>query len=331
LLASAETAPSVLFGLFDVLSTAGIAFDEMVCGEPGAPVVDVRIVAAERAPFRCTGGILVEPAAALDAVTATDVAIVCDMYVPVTCSPRGRYPREAEWVRRMHAGGAIVASVCSGSLMLADSGLLDGMATASHWAYEAMFREHFPKVTLRRQDVLTICGAGERIVTAGGVASWQDLAIYLIARLCGQRHAIAASKVHLLSTHDEGQLPYAAMPQRIQRSDAVIRDCQLWLAENYACSNPVSRMITRARLNPRTFARRFLAATGYSPMAYVHALRIEEAKQRLECAEASVEDVGCQVGYEDPAYFRRLFKRETGLTPAAYRRKFTGILRGTRP
>ena len=82
----------------------------------------------------------------------------------------------------------------------------------------------------------------------------------------------------------------------------------------------------RRRLKPRTFARRFRSATGYLPMDYVHALRIEEAKQLIETENAGIDDIGLEVGYEDPTFFRRLFKRRAGLTPAAYRRKFTGML-----
>jgi transcriptional regulator GlxA family with amidase domain len=325
LLASRATSPSTLFGLYDVLSTAGIAFDELVSGRPGPPVLDVRIVAATCEPFRCVWDVLVEPACAIEDVAQIDAAVVCDMYIPVAESPRGRYPIETRWLRRMYEAGAIVSSVCSGSLVLADAGLLDGMETASHWAYRDMFREYFPQVTLREQDVLTISGEDSRIVTAGGVASWQDLALYLIARLCGQRHAIDAAKVHLLSSHDEGQLPYAALGLRPQKADAVIRECQLWIADNYICANPVSQMVERSGLNPRTFARRFIAASGYPPMEYVHSLRVEEAKQILETETLSVDEVGHHVGYEDPAYFHRLFKRKVGLTPARYRRKFAGI------
>jgi len=325
LLASRETAPSILFGLYDVLSTAGISFEELVSGDPGTPVLDVRIVAATAEPFRCVWDVLVEPACAIDDVARADAAVVCDMYVPVTESPINRYPAEVRWLRRMYERDAIVSSVCSGSLVLADSGLLDGMDTASHWAYRDMFREYFPRVTLRGQDILTIRGQDSRIVTAGGVASWQDLALYLIARLCGQRHAIDTAKVHLLSSHDEGQLPYAAGGLRPQKADAVIRDCQEWIADNYTLTNPVSQMVERSGLNPRTFARRFIAATGYPPMEYVHSLRIEEAKQILETEDRSVDQVGHDVGYDDPAYFHRLFKRKAGLTPARYRRKFAGI------
>jgi len=103
-------------------------------------------------------------------------------------------------------------------------------------------------------------------------------------------------------------------------------DCQKWIADNYTTANPVTAMTERSQLKPRTFARRFKAATGYLPMDYVHALRIEEAKQLLENTGGGAEDVGFRVGYEDPTFFRRLFRRKVGLTPAVFRRKFTKIL-----
>jgi transcriptional regulator GlxA family with amidase domain len=106
----------------------------------------------------------------------------------------------------------------------------------------------------------------------------------------------------------------------------VIGECQAWIAQNYMCANPVAMMAERSGLRPRTFARRFQAATGYLPMDYVHTLRIEGAKQLIETEGAAIDEIGSQVGYEDPTFFRRLFKRKAGLTPAAYRRKFTGIL-----
>jgi transcriptional regulator GlxA family with amidase domain len=113
----------------------------------------------------------------------------------------------------------------------------------------------------------------------------------------------------------------------VQHTDAVIGACQSWIAENYDCENPVAKMAARSGLQPRTFARRFLAATGYHPVDYVHVIRVEEAKQLLETDTAGVEEIGHIVGYEDPTFFRRLFKRKAGLTPAAYRRKFTKIAR----
>lgn len=325
LLAAAETSPSVLYGLYDVLSTAGAVYSELTSGTPGETILDVRIVSASRNPFRCFGGILVEPHDSFEQLDGTDVAIVCDMYTPIDTPPRGHYDREIDWLKRTYASGAIVCSVCSGSLVLAEAGLLDGLETSGHWAYRELFRDQYPKVKFRMDSILRTVGAEDRIVTAGGAASWQDLALYLIARLCGPQHAIRTAKIHILADHSDGQLPFAVIAPRAQKNDAVIGDCQSWIAQNYDCQNPVASMTSRTGLNPRTFARRFHTATGYHPVDYVQAVRIEEAKQLLETDSAKVEEVGHIVGYEDPTFFRRLFKRKVGLTPAAYRRKFSKI------
>jgi transcriptional regulator GlxA family with amidase domain len=325
LLASAETSPSVLYGLYDVLSTAGAIYGELTNGKTGDEVLDVKIVAASAEPFRCFGGVVVEPHDNLEALDEADFIIVCDMYTPIDTPPRGLYDREIEWIKRMYAKGSTLGSVCSGSLVLAEAGLLDGEEAAGHWAYRELFREHYPKVKLRLGEILSFAGEGDRIVTAGGVTSWQELALYVIALLCGSEHAIQTAKIHILSGHSDGQLPYAVFTHLVQDTDALIGDCQAWIAENYACADPVASMTARSGLKPRTFARRFRAASGYQPMAYVQAIRIEEAKKLLEANYAKVEEIGHIVGYEDPTFFRRLFKRRVGMTPAAYRKKFTRI------
>jgi transcriptional regulator GlxA family with amidase domain len=119
-----------------------------------------------------------------------------------------------------------------------------------------------------------------------------------------------------------GQLPFAAMTRPRQHSDAVIADCQSWIAERYAEPNPVSRMVARAALPERTFKRRFRRATGYAAVDYVQVLRVEEAKQLLEATSKSVDSIAASVGYENAAFFRRLFKRLTGITPAQYRQRY---------
>ena len=325
LLAAAETSPSVLYGLYDVLYSVGAVYPDMTVGAPGPDALDVRIVTADGTSFRCIGNVPVEPHCALDAIERADVVVVCDMYTPIHEPPRGRYPREMAWLRKMHGGGALISSVCSGSLVLAEAGLLDGHEAAAHWAYGDLFRRCYPKVTMRADSVLCLSGEPQGIITAGAVTAWQDLALYLIERLCSHQQAVNTAKVFLLSGHDEGQLPYAAMTHRVDASDAVISDCQAWIAQNYHTANPVQRMAEHSGLNPRTFARRFLAAIGYQPIEYVQALRIEEAKQMLETDDIGLDDIAGMVGYDDPASFRRLFKRRAGLTPAAYRRKFRRI------
>jgi len=315
----------VLYGLYDVLLSVGAMFPEMTTGTPGEVLLDVSIVAATAEPFRCFGGILVEPHSAIDDLPSVDAAIVCDMYAPIDRPPRGRYVAEIDWLRRVYEGGALVASVCSGSVLLAESGLLDGRSCTSHWAYRDLFRSAYPRTTLRPGAILDLSHESERIVTAGGVTAWQDLALHLIARFAGPEEAARTAKVYLLAGHEDGQLPFSAMTRPAPSGDAVIRECVKWIAEHYAEPTPVTLMTVHSGLTQRTFARRFLAATGQRPIDHVQALRMESARHLLETRGDAVDDVGAEVGYEDPTFFRRLFKRTTGLTPASYRRKYASI------
>jgi transcriptional regulator GlxA family with amidase domain len=325
LLAAPETSASVLYGLYDVLLSAGAVYSDMVTGAPGDELLDVRIVSADGKPFHCIGNIPVEPQISINQIDSADAVVVCDMYTSIYDVPKGRYPREVEWLKRMHEKGALLTSVCSGSLLLAESGLLDGHQATAHWAYRDMFQRHFPKITFRNESVLCLAAEADRIVTAGGVSAWHDLTIYLIARYCGYQTAIETAKVFLISGHSDGQSPYSVMTRPMESSDGPIADCQVWIADNYATSKPAEKMAERSGLNARTFSRRFRAATGFNPIEYVQALRVEEAKQMLETDQLANDDVGAAIGYDDPASFRRVFKRGTGLSPAAYRKKFQRI------
>ncbi|MDA8637221.1 helix-turn-helix domain-containing protein [Rhodospirillales bacterium] len=331
LLVAPETSASVLYGLYDVLLSTGVAFSDMVMGAPGKELLDVRIVSAEGKPFHCIGNIPVEPHTGIDQVEAPDAVIVCDLYTSIHDVPRGRYPREVGWLKQKHAEGALITSVCSGALLLAEAGLLNGHQATAHWAYRDMFQRHYPKIEFRNESVLCLAAERDRIVTAGGVSAWHDLSVYLIARFCGYQHAIETAKVFLISGHFEGQSPYSVMTRPMGSADGPISDCQVWIADHYSMSKPVEKMVERSGLNARTFSRRFRAATGYAPIEYVQALRIEEAKQMLETDELSNDEVGAFVGYEDPASFRRVFKRGVGLSPAAYRKKFQRISQIARP
>ena len=325
ILAAPESSASVLYGLYDVLVSVGAMYPDMLTGKAGDALLDVSIVAASREPFRCFGNVLVEPHAGVDDVGRIDVVVVADMYAPIDAPPRGHWTVETAWLRRVHADGALVASVCTGSLLLAEAGLLDGRTCASHWAYRDLFAEAYPAIRLLPDAILDLGHESEGLITAGGVTAWQDLALHLIRRLCGPEHAVRTAKVYLLSGHEDGQLPFAAPTQAAIIGDAVIRDSLAWLDANYAAASPVSAMTEHSGLTRRTFARRFVAATGRRPIDHVHRLRIERARDLIERGDVAIDDAGYQVGYEDPAFFRRLFRRTTGLTPAAYRRKYAGI------
>lgn len=315
----------MLFGLYDVLGTVGTIWPDMTAAEPGEPALDVFIVAAAGEPFRCAGGVLVEPRAGIQDVETVDVAIVADIYASRDVPLGDRFGAEVEWLRRMHAGGAVLASVCTGSLLLAGTGLLNGRSCAGHWSLVDRFRADHPRVRFDPAPILDLANERDRLITAGGGTSWHDLALHIVTRYAGPVAATQTAKIHLLAGHEDGQLPFSSMTT-VQAGDAVIDDALAWIGENAAVANPVTRMIDRSGLTSRTFARRFMAATRRRPIEYVHGIRIEQARRLLETGTQPVDDVGFDVGYQDPTFFRRLFKRTTGLTPAAYRRMYAPIV-----
>jgi transcriptional regulator GlxA family with amidase domain len=325
LLALPESSGSGLYGLFDVLGSVGRTWPGLT-GEPAThPGFDLRIVSISREPFRCHGGVPVAPDAALAETPSADVVVISDLEIDINTDPRGRWPEAAAWVAAQHEQGALICTVCTGSVLLADTGLLDGREATTHWAARTLFQTCYPAVRLRPERVLIAAGPDQHLITSGGAASWQDLSLHLIHRFCGREETTRTAKIFLLGDRSDGQLPYAAMIRPHQHEDALIQDCQIWIADNYAVSSPVSRLIARSGLPERTFKRRFRAATGYAPVTYVQTLRIEEAKQQLETTAVPTDVIGASVGYEDAAFFRRLFKRQTGVTPARYRQRFRSI------
>ena len=312
-----ECDPSILYGVFDTLWAVGRFLSKV-----RTPMFEPRLVAARPGPMRLFTGVSIMPQDTIASVRETDIVFVPNVIVDSADSLRALDRKLLRWIARMHAGGAQLYAACGGSLVLAEAGLLDGLETTTHWAYAPLLRQEFPNVTLHEDRILVQTGPGHRVVCSGGASSWQDLALLLIAKHAGTDEAIRMSKLFLYQWHRDGQLPYASMIANVDHGDAAILRCQTWLAQNYDKADVVAALVAHAGLPKRTFDRRFRAATGYSPLAYVQALRIEEAKQSLETGSAPVDAVAREVGYEDLASFRRLFRRLAGMTPGDYRKKF---------
>lgn len=322
ILAVPESSGAVMYGLYEVLAMFSTAWSH-ITGETNQPAeFDVRIVAESADPFTCVGGVPVTPHSAISNISRTDVVIVTDLSIDPTIDHHDRWEKIKPWLRNIHGSGGLVCSVCSGSVMLAASGLLDNKSATTHWAFIDHFSKFYPEVDLQPGRVLIPDSDNNKIVTTGGMAAWEDLALYLIARFYGEADAIKAAKLFLFGDRSEGQLLFSAMSKPRRHDDAVISEAQAWVAENYELANPVYRMVDRSGLAERTFKRRFKRATGFSPMDYVQTLRVEEAKHLLVTSVLPIDTVGRETGYEDDTAFRRLFKRMTGVTPTRYRLRF---------
>jgi transcriptional regulator GlxA family with amidase domain len=313
-----ECDPSIIYGVFDTLWAAG----RFLKIPPGEPLFRPRIVAAEHGPLELITGVSIVPQDSIVDIEQTDIVFVPNVMVLTPEELHALDRRLIAWIAKMHRQGAVICSACGGSLVLAAAGLLSGRETTTHWSHVPVFRREFPDVRLHEDRILVQSGDGHSIISCGGASSWQDLSLLLIARYGSGEEAIRISRLFLYQWHRDGQLPYASMAANVVHGDGVVLECQTWLAKNYECPDVVTEVARVSGLPKRTFDRRFKAATGYSPLAYVQALRIEEAKQMLETGSAPVDAIGREVGYEDASSFSRLFRRLTGISPGDYRRRF---------
>ena len=317
-----ETAGSALYGMLDVLASAGNLWQQLVGVEAGAKLIAPKIVSPLSHEFECGNGIPVKPELEISDQLAAEIVILPELWLAPDEDLKGRYPELMEWIRQCYRDGASIYSACSGAIMLAETGLLDGRKATSHWGYQNLFRISYPKVKFEPEPNLCFADTSGRIVTAGGTSSWHDLAIHIISRHCSTGEALRIAKVYLLKWHSEGQLPFEALVRHVPHADAMVRKCENWLGEHFQEAEPVARVVDHAGAPERTLKRRFKAATGTTLMDYVQNLRIEEAKRLLETGTTPFDDIAAEVGYENPGFFRRLFKRRTGLTPSDYRRMF---------
>jgi len=321
-----ETAGSALYGMLDVLLAAGNIWQTLVRSGSEQTLFRVRIVSPAAESFTCGNGIPVAPDCSVADNPGADILILPELWLGPDEDIHGRYPELMDWIRRRYKAGSTLYSACSGSIMLAETGLLDGCEATSHWGYQDLFSKRYPKVRFRPEPNLLFADAAGRIVTAGGTTSWHDLAIHIISRYSSPGEALRIAKVYLLKWHGEGQLPYAALVRRNPHADSVVRSCEEWLSEHYRETGAIKQIVGLASIPERTLKRRFKAATGHTLIEYLQNLRVEAAKQLLESGRLPVDEISVEAGYEDPAFFRRLFKRSTGLTPSQYRRMFQPVL-----
>ena len=322
ILALPETAGSALYGMVDVLSATGSLWQTLVRSPAQPRRFRIRVLSVQDAPFTCGNGIPVHPQVSIADDPSASILILPEIWLGPDESIHGRYPQLIEWIRRSYREGSEIYSACSGSILLAETGLLDGRAATSHWGYADLFRRQYPQVRFDAAPNLVYADERGRIVTAGGTTSWHDLALHIIARHAGPGAALQIAKVYLLKWHPEGQLPYASLLRRAPHADSVARRAEDWLAGHYREIDAIKSLVEVAGVPERSLKRRFKAATGSTLIEYLQNLRIEQAKQLLESGDLPIEEVSEAVGYMDVSFFRRLFKRLAGLSPAQYRRMF---------
>jgi transcriptional regulator GlxA family with amidase domain len=308
---------STALGPLEVFFAAGSLFQTLK-GETPKPLFEVTTVSLDGKSVSAAYGLGLTPQKSIDEIERTDIIIVPTSGTEVDMKLIENSAL-LPWLRKHHALGAYIAGTCMGSVYLAEAGLLDGREATTHWASAQDFERRYPKVKWRPELFVT---EDARLLCSGGVTSAIDVSLYLVEKLAGHDIAVQTAKALLHPMPRINQSGYAVLPFSPPLEDARIRDVENYIQKNFREDLGAEALAEKFGMSGRTFLRRFKAATGRLPSAYVQAVRVEVAKSMLERDRVSVQAIASHVGYEDVSFFRTLFKRLTGMTPGDYRNHF---------
>ena len=285
-------------------SQDGISFEFRVCGlEPGRPLAT-----------NVTAPLTIAATHGLEGVAGSDLVIVA----PTTA--RDDFPPEVlDALQRAHAAGSTILSLCSGSFVLGAAGLLDGRPSTTHWLYADQMQQRFPAT---RVDPAVLFVDDGDIITSAGTAAGVDACLHLVRRELGAGVAnTIARRMVVPPQRDGGQQQFVASPMPECSSDG-FATLLAWLVEHLEQEHSVSTLAQRATMSERTFARRFAAETGSTPHKWLIQQRVLAARRLLEESDLGVEQIADRVGFNSAVVLRDHFRRTTGLSPLAYRRRF---------
>jgi transcriptional regulator GlxA family with amidase domain len=311
------TFSSTAIGPMEVFRHSGSLWN-VLTGKQADPGFRVTTASADGRAVRCDGDIRIQPSAALADIRRTDLIFIPSSGISLDDVVE-RNAAVVPWLRRWHKRGVAIASVCSGVGLVAATGLLDGKRATTHWGLAERFREKYPRVKWMPELMVT---EDHGFYCGGGVNAALDLSLYLVERFCGHEIAMQSAKALLIETSRAWQAGFAIVPLKTDHSDDSISSAQEWLHQNFHQTFPLEAPARRVGMSLRNFVRRFKHATGDSPLIYLQKLRVAAAKRLLESDHRTMHEISGAVGYQDPAYFRSLFQRHTGVSPSAYRRRF---------
>ena len=309
---------TTLTGPMDIFSIAGGQWNYQ-CGFNPSPYFTVELASPDGKPIQCFNGLVVHPHKKIVEIEFADLIILPCMagFVEETLEELyDVYP----WLLEHYQKGAYIAGICSGVFLMAEAGLLDGKEATTHWSYHEQFENRYPKVKLDTNRLITRDG---NVFCAGGTTAWGDLCLYFIQIFCGLQVAIECSKSIVLEMSKSSQKPFSSLMRPNDHKDSEIRMIQDWIETHFYESIGIETLSDKVKMSDRNFKRRFKAAVGFPPIKYLQMIRTEEAKSLLERRKHNVDEIARKVGYEDTSFFRKIFKRYTGLSPKSYQRLFT--------
>ncbi|GGT05283.1 GlxA family transcriptional regulator [Streptomyces chromofuscus] len=275
----------------------------------------IRTAGLDGGPVRASSGLTLVPDEPL-----ADTSDSHTLVVPGGRGTRRPDPRLVAWLRAHGRRAERLVSVCTGAILLAEAGLLDGRSATTHWAYAGKLARDHPAVRVDADPIFVRDG---HVSTSAGVTSGIDLALALVEEDLGREVALTVARhlvVFLRRPGNQAQFSAQLAAQTARREP--LREVQQWITEHPAGELTVEALAARARLSPRHFARAFRAETGMTPGRYVDRVRLEHARRLLEDTGDGIEEISRASGYGTPEAMRRAFVNTLGTPPAAYRSRF---------
>ena len=226
------------------------------------------------------------------------------------------------WLQGLHSEGVVLAAACGGVFILARTGCLANRQATTHWDFSAQFAAEFPDVLTETDEMVIDYGD---VMTAGGVLAWADLGLRIVERFLGPALMLDTARFMNVDPPGRQQRFYSDFNPPTKHGDNPVLKAQRWLAAHRESPTSAGALARLAGLEPRTFLRRFVLATGLRPSEYQLRLRMSRAREMLEFSRTSIDEIASRVGYRDVAGFRRAFQRVVGLAPSEYRRRFSRL------
>ncbi len=223
------------------------------------------------------------------------------------------------WLKKQAKKDTLIAGNCSGNFTMAEAGLLNGHPATTTWWLTDFLSERYPEILVQPDAILT---ASDQFICSGTAMSCLDMGVYLIERLAGQSLAKLTARYMLVDVNRNSQAPYR-LPVPQNQQDRFILKARRQIRRNLKNVITVQRLAEEMNVSTRTLIRKFKTQTGQTPLAYIQKQRIEAGKELLEDSDLPLDEIVSRIGYQDSSSFRRLFKRETGLSPREYRKQFT--------
>lgn len=224
-----------------------------------------------------------------------------------------------DWIREQYKNGAELASMCTGAYLLASTGLMDNKVCSIHWNAADNFRKLFPKVIIKAEKLIT---DEQGIYTNGGGYSFLNLVLYLVEKFYDRQTAIYCSKIFQIEPDRQTQSDFAIFSGQKAHGDEVIQKAQEYIEQNFHEKISFENLSRKFAVGRRNFDRRFIKATGNTPVEYWQRVKIESAKKALETTRKTVNEIMYETGYSDVKAFREVFRKITGLSPLEYKNKY---------